>query len=134
MGSIYLKDPSLTPPFPPGFLLREFRFAERYRDSHGDQLPDTPFWRYLEARYALDPARFRHWHPRVGRWISEIPPPVPMMPMPPPEGQEIGPPPPMKPPAGSGGTVPEPGAAVLMAVGLVWAWLTFRGDRGGRST
>jgi hypothetical protein len=33
-------------------------------------LPDTPFFNYVRARRALDPARFDTWHPRIGAIIE----------------------------------------------------------------
>ncbi|HEX3447035.1 MAG TPA: hypothetical protein VHS97_02210 [Isosphaeraceae bacterium] len=61
------------PPFPltASYLEAEFRDAERYRAEHGGLLPDNEFWRYLETRWAVDPSRFDHWHPRIGPWLTE---------------------------------------------------------------
>jgi hypothetical protein len=61
------------PPFPltASFLGAEVRSARIYRSEHGGLLPDNVFWRYLEARWELDPGRFAHWHPRISPWIAE---------------------------------------------------------------
>lgn len=37
---------------------------------HGGRLPETLFWKYLEARHDLHPHRFDRWHPTVGHWIE----------------------------------------------------------------
>lgn len=100
--------------FSPQFLREEFAFGLRYREHHDGQLPGTPFWRYLEARYDLDPARFTHWHPRVGHWIHEAHHPGQgMSPSRPSTGQ------PSPPPEGSQSLVPEPGSGLLFGIGLI---------------
>jgi hypothetical protein len=66
--------------------------AERYRKENDNQLPQTLFWDYLEARRAIDPVRFDHYHPIVGQWIADIPPPF---------------------------SIAEPGSGVLLGIGLI---------------
>jgi PEP-CTERM motif len=112
MGSTLLRlEPE--PHWPPGCFREEFLFARDYREHHGDQLPDTPFWHYLERRESIDPARFIHWHPIVGRWIADQPHGHTIAPPPSTEPQQIGPA-----PAGVG-SVPEPASWVLLAMGAI---------------
>ena len=54
-----------APHFNPTLDARELRFAQDYAASHGGLLPQDHFWSNLEARFALDPGRFAHWHPRI---------------------------------------------------------------------
>lgn len=56
---------------PHGLFSAQDRFAEHYRATHDNALPHTLFWAWLTARHDLDPARFDHWHPMVGRWIEQ---------------------------------------------------------------
>lgn len=124
------------PPFPltPDFLAALRHQGEVYREHHDGALPPTRDWEYLERRYAIDPARFIHWHPVIGEWIKHIPPPpivVPPVDEPPTGPQTIEPP-----PGGSGGgTTPggaaEPAGWVLLgvAMGIVFVYLAFRGAR-----
>jgi hypothetical protein len=131
------------PPFPldPAFLAFLRHQGEVYREAHGDELPSTCDWEYLERRYELDPTRFIRFHPVIGRWIADDPalrpaPPPPPIVVPPPAS-----PPPtgsqtiLPPPAGGGETTtaaaPEPGAWVLLGVGIgiIAVYLAFRGPR-----
>ena len=64
--------------------------AVQYRKENDNNLPNTLFWDYLEARRAIDPVRFDHYHPIVGQWIADIP-----------------------------SVVMEPGSGVLLGIGLV---------------
>lgn len=57
--------------FSPATLARERKLAEVFRAEHHDLLPPDHVWRTLEARWALDPARFDHYHHQAGRWIQE---------------------------------------------------------------
>lgn len=101
------------PPFPltTNFLAEMRREADIYRITHGDLLPDTKDWRYLEHRWQIDPSRFDKWHPLIGQWITEnwnlthVPPPPPVV-CPPPHITTAG------------GT-PEPSSVMLLAVGIV---------------
>ena len=100
---------------PEPFWHDELAFAARYREHHGDALPDSTFWHWLEYRRSIDPPRFDHWHPTVGRWIAEVP-----------EGQEIGPPPVIPPPPIAGGGTAEPGSGVLLVIAIVAATVGLR--------
>lgn len=120
MGSLLIQ-PQPEPRWPPGFFREQFHVAQRYRAEHGDELPTTPFWRYLEHREGLDPARFAHWHPIVARWIREdqwlrrhdagSPP-----------GESLVPPIAPQDPAG----VPEPSSWVLLVIGMIVVWLVMK--------
>lgn len=96
--------------------------GEEYRESHNGLLPNTRDWRYLEARYAIDPSRFVDNHPLIGRWIAENyrlthEPSIPTVPCIP-----VEPPPVCYPsvPVGpvSPHGVPEPSSAMLCCIGL----------------
>jgi hypothetical protein len=43
----------------------------RYQAEHG-ALPDTPMWRMLEHRHAINPVRFDFYHPNVGRILDGL--------------------------------------------------------------
>jgi hypothetical protein len=121
------------PPFPltASFLDAEVRDARIYRSEHGGLLPDSEFWRYLEARWSLNPGRFDHWHPRIGPWLAEEyhlthepqtstrppflvkptdPPPIEIQPpvTPPPILKQPTDPPPIETPPTGGGDPPPP--------------------------
>jgi hypothetical protein len=105
------------------FYHSQDKIAEEYRSTHNDQLPSTPFWNYLTARYDIDPSRFDKYHPVVGKWIKEsedYSPPVISLPSvpavcvpvvlpycPPPSHQE------------GHGAVPEPSGMVLLAIAVI---------------
>ena len=117
MGSILIHpEPPHPLRFPAGFLHRELLFGEHYAEHHGGFLPDTPFWRHLEMKHDLAPARFDFWHPIVGRWIERsehmhrgtVPPPVVIQP------QQITPP-----PITVTSSVPEPASWLLLAAGVM---------------
>lgn len=114
MGSILARP---EPHFTPAFLHSELLFGERYAEHHGGLLPNTPFWRYLEDRSEIDPARFRHWHPVIGRLFADDPGLHPTAPVPPTQPQQI-----LPPPIGSE-SVSEPGGAVLLGVSAVMYWI-----------
>lgn len=44
--------------------------GQAYAATHGGSLPDTRFWREMEFRRSLNPARFDHWHHNIG-WMLE---------------------------------------------------------------
>ncbi|WP_165072791.1 hypothetical protein [Paludisphaera rhizosphaerae] len=44
--------------------------GQQYAATHGGELPDTPMWRMLEFRHALNERRFDHYHPNVGRILE----------------------------------------------------------------
>lgn len=121
--------------------------AQEVRPLNG-LLPDTPFNRYLHWRRSLNPTRFDFYHPRLGPILAEdqrlrettnptpcpgetVPPPTdppPVLPPPigggedpPPAGGDIDPPP-IDPPPGGGDepppAIPEPGAILLLTIGL----------------
>jgi hypothetical protein len=111
-------------------------------------VPDTEFWRYLEARWELDPARFDHWHSRIGPWLAEeyrlthdpktITPPIspPLILVVPTD------PPPLTPPLPGGGdppppriyttsgATPEPSSWILLATSAFAAFVVSRFRRG----
>jgi hypothetical protein len=85
-----------------------------------------PFVEYLEWRRNRAPARFDHWHPRLGPWLSHLLPPLVPQPQtvnPKPPGTNpkppSNPPPQVNPPS-----VPEPGtwaiALMLLGSGVWW--------------
>jgi hypothetical protein len=94
------------------FFHHQDKLAEEFRLTHNDQLPDTQFWHYLEQRHAINPIRFDHYHPMIGRWIEEVPVSTPL----PPPVTMTPPPNPGPPQAGS---VPEPTSVVLLGVAMV---------------
>jgi PEP-CTERM motif len=53
------------------FFTEQRIFAKDYRATHDDAMPDSTFWNYLTYKHNLDPHRFDHYHPIVGRWIEE---------------------------------------------------------------
>ncbi len=115
MGTIFLK----TPPAILEHAAQERHEAKVYREHHGGLLPDNSYWDYLRYRWSLNPIRFDHWHPIMGRWIDKdwhlrhdrhhVPPP--------PECHESCPPPP--PPVCHQSMVPEPSTFILLAIGLI---------------
>jgi hypothetical protein len=94
-------------------------------------LPNTPYWNYLRYRHDLNPARFDHYHPRLGHLLDldlryrqthpcmeapeeELPitlPPIPIVPIPTPT-----PTPPSE-------VAPEPSSFYLCSIGLLLAFL-----------
>ena len=44
--------------------------GQQYAATHGGQLPDTPMWRMLEFRHSLNERRFDFYHPNVGRILD----------------------------------------------------------------
>jgi hypothetical protein len=126
MSHVHSLGPPPFPLSPP--VLAELRYeAELYRDTHDGLLPHDRDWTYLEHRWELDPSRFDHWHPLIGHWIAEderlthetmpLPyPPVPIVcePYRPPPGESVG-------------ALAEPASVVSMFMGLVFAWIIFKG-------
>jgi hypothetical protein len=105
------------------FYHSQDKIAEEYRSTHNDQLPSTPFWNYITARYDIDPSRFSHYHPMISKWIREseayVPPAPPIVFVAPPQ-----PPPVIVVPPPNNGTphvssVPEPSSGVLMAIAVI---------------
>lgn len=104
----------------------------------------NPWVEYLLWRHDLAPARFDHWHPRLGPELERLLPPQTSRPStkprppakPTPQGQNIqnpGPPHVSPPPISAHNpppSVPEPNplaiSAVLIASGLWWRWRTGR--------
>jgi hypothetical protein len=146
------------PPFPltASFLGSEVRDGRIYRSEHGGLLPDNVFWRYLEARWELNPARFDHWHPRIGPWLAEdyrlqhesqtiTPPAFPpftIVPLTDPPPGASDPPPPFETPPPGGGdppppsihitsvATPEPSSWILLATSVVASFLVSRFRKG----
>jgi hypothetical protein len=114
MGSVLIK--TSEPHYSNQELRYEFNLAKHYRQHHDGLLPVNAFWRHLEHRWSIDPARFEHYHPIVGRWIDENyiltnqhtitnPPPPPPI-------RETG--------------VPEPMPFVLLLIGITFVGLMKR--------
>jgi hypothetical protein len=143
------------PPFPltASFLNAELHSASIYRSEHGGLLPNNEFWRYLEARWAANPGRFDHWHPRISPLIAADyrlrhepqtitppiivpttdPPPVEILPLVNPPPSETPPPgggDPPPPPINSGGATPEPSSWILLGTSVVAAFLVSKFRRG----
>lgn len=101
------------------FYAHERVTVSHYRESHNDLLPNTPFWKYLEYRHDIDPIRFDHYHPLMGRWIEQyekiigscpavLMPPVVIPVIPPPVGSPY-----------RVASVPEPSSAVLLSIAVI---------------
>lgn len=107
------------------FYYHQFELAKDYRLSHDDQLPQNKFWDYLTYRHDLNPARFDHFHERVGKWIEEsetVIPPVVTLPYCPIVPPECTPSTPVMPPSLGGGfpvVTPEPSSMVLLAIAVI---------------
>lgn len=107
------------PPFPDTHaeFAREIHLARVFQRTHDNALPDDVFWRYSVARHNLHPVRFDHNHPIVGHIIEKVPRPPPPVPFPMPPVAGVG-----VPPAVGGmtaGTVPEPAAWLILALGIL---------------
>jgi hypothetical protein len=85
-------------------------------------LMETPFVRYLLWRRGLDPARFDHYHPRIGPILASLSPPPPS---PPTSVPTTHPTPPPSIPQPQGLNVPEP-PTTLLALALIGAALWWR--------
>lgn len=92
------------------FYHEQTMFAGHYRLEHNDNLPNTLFWNYLEARRSLNPERFDHYHPIVGEWIKDIPLVPPIIP-------PITPP--IIPPPIIPSFIGEPGSGILLGIGII---------------
>jgi hypothetical protein len=109
---------------PSHFEVDHFRaiFAgQTYLAEHGD-LPDNPFWRAMERRRELNPARFSYWHPNISylleyRWFKPVDPPVINLPIETPQCL-------VPPPETRAQVAPEPAASTMLALALlaVGAW------------
>lgn len=96
--------------------------AIEYREHHGGLLPETKPWHYLEKRWEINPSRFSHWHPLLGRWITEdwnLRHQIPIIPLIPHEIPDPGhcievPECHLKPVV-----TPEPSSSVLVVIGLI---------------
>jgi hypothetical protein len=113
---------------PVKFYAEQRSFAEEYRLTHNDNLPDTLFWNYLEARRRIDPERFDRNHHLIGLWISEIPVPVeiiPVLPLPPMATCTIQP---CK-PENNINVIGEPSSGVLLVLAIVVGSMFFSNYR-----
>jgi hypothetical protein len=72
------------------FYHEQALIAARYRKTHDNALPSTPFWEYIELRRAINPVRFDHYHPIIGQWVRDIP-----------------------------SSIPEPGSGILLGLGII---------------
>lgn len=112
MGTIYIDGhsyKSLTKKYesePVSFFINQRVFAEEYRLTRDNQLPNTLFWNYLEVRRSLDHHRFDHYHPLIGHWIQEA------------ECYSFTCPPPVPPPVVETG-IPEPSSFVLFLTAII---------------
>ena len=113
---LYLSLTKLYDSEPTSFFHHQLLIADHYRLTHNDQLPNTNFWHYLEERRSINPHRFDHYHPVIGRWILEIPT-VPSIPCVPPVCITLPCMPAYKPP--NPGVVAEPASGILIAIGIV---------------
>jgi hypothetical protein len=117
LGMLALRAPGLRSRIPAP------RFAAGVRITMADSsLMESPFLRYLLWRRGLDPARFDHYHPRIGPILASFPFPSPS---PPTSLPTAHPEPPPSIPQPQGLNVPEPPTTTL-ALALIAAAFWWR--------
>lgn len=108
-----------------------------FQTTHEGQLPSTAAWKMLEFRQALNPTRFKIYHPNLSKMIEnsftysthcEFPvvPTCPVVDIPCLPNVWVECPPVQM----ANQTVPEPTTALLLGVGLVWMFITKFWSRG----
>ena len=97
----------------PTYLQAQRELAINNMKETDGLLPNNYFWSTLRDRYELNPERFTHYHPLVGKWFEHeheilCKPVIPICP------DEPYVPCPPKPPV-----VPEPSTIIMMSMALI---------------